>query len=417
MHVAFVNVPAHGHVNPTIGVVAELVRRGIRVTYHCGEPHRQAVAAAGAEFHPYEPGAIDNDMPHDGDVLGLVRVVREASSRIAPRLLPLLRVDRPDVVVHDSLAPWGKEVARALGIPAVCSITTFVFDHRVALSRPELLARFVRGHLRRASNVRYLTGALDAISNREPTNLVYTSRAFQPFGDRFDHRFVFVGAIPRDEPALDAEVARLDRVIYVTLGTLFNDRPELFRAAIDGLADLGRPLVVSTGGRLDPAHLGRLPQGIVARRWVPQLALLRRASLVVTHGGMNTVNEALLHGVPLVVVPQAADQSWVARRVADVGAGVSVHDATAEVLRRAARRVLDDPAMRAAAGRIGATLREAGGAGRAADAISASMGSGSRARRSARSATPGRADERPGEPRAPRTPPAPTPVSSARDRE
>lgn len=380
VHVAFVNVPAHGHVNPTIGVVAELVRRGVRVTYHCGEPHRDALAAAGAEFRAYEPGAIDNDMPHDGDVLRLVRVVLEASSRIAPRLLPLMRDDRPDAVVHDSLAPWGRELARGLGIPAVCSITTLVFDHRVALSRPELLARFVQHHLRRASNVRYLASALDAISNREPTNLVYTSRAFQPFGERFDGRFVFVGPIPREEPPLDAELARLDRVIYVTLGTLFNDRPALFRAAIDGLAGLGHPLVVSTGGRLDPARLEPLPRGVVARGWLPQLALLRRATLVVTHGGMNTVNEALLHGVPLVVVPQAADQTWVARRVLDVGAGVSVRVATAETLRLAARRVLGDAAMREAAQRMGATLRAAGGAGRAADAISAAMERGSRAR-------------------------------------
>ena len=375
MHVAFVNVPAHGHVNPTIGVVAELVRRGARVTYHCGAPHRTAVQAAGAEFRPYADGAIDNDMPHDGDVFGLVRVVIEASGRIFPALLPVLQSDPPDVIVHDSLAPWGKQLAQTLEIPAACSVTTFVFDRRVALSRPALVARFMRQQLRRPSNVRYVTNVIEAISNHEPVNIVYTSRAFQPFGDRIDDTYVFVGPVLRDDDELDPELASLDRLVYVSLGTLFNDRIDLFRAAADALAGLGQPVVISTGGRIDPADLGDLAPNVVARRWVPQLPLLRLASLVVTHGGMNTVSEALYRDIPLVVVPQAADQTWVARRVAELGAGLDLRDATAESLRDAATEVLLDGGFTRNAARIGATLREAGGATRAADTILALAGS------------------------------------------
>ncbi len=378
MHVAFVNVPAHGHVNPTLGVVAELARRGARVTYHCGEPHRGAAEAAGAEFRAYAPGAIDNDMPHDGDVLGLVRVVVEAAGRIFPALLPLLQEDRPDVIVHDSLAPWGKQLAQTLEIPAVCSVTTFVFDRRVALSRPQLVARFMRQQLRRPGNVRYVTNAIEAISNREPVNVVYTSREFQPFGERFDDTYVFVGPVLRGEPPLDAELACLDRVIYLSLGTLFNDRPRLFREAAEALSGLGHPVVLSTGGRVDPATLRPLPDGVVARRWLPQLALLRRAALVVTHGGMNTVSEALWHDLPLVVVPQAADQTWVARRVAELGAGVDLRQTTAAALRAAARAVLDGPRFALGAARIGASLRAAGGAPYAADTIVSAARMGAR---------------------------------------
>ena len=367
-HAVFLGVPAHGHVNPTLGIAAELVRRGVRVTYHCGEPYRTVVEASGAAFRPYAPGAIQNDMPRDGDVLGLARVVRTAETKIAPALLPLLEADRPDVVVHDSLAPWGKRLARQLGIPAVCSITTLVFDRRVALARPLLLARLVARHARTGTPPREVPAALDAIANHEDTNLVYTSRAFQPFGDSFDERFVFVGPIVREEPPLEPELARLDRLVYVSLGTLFSERLPLFRAAIEGLAPLGCPIVVSTGGRLDPSALGAVSPSVFVRRWVPQLAVLSRAVLAVTHGGMNSVNEALRSAVPLVVVPQAADQPWVARRVAELGAGVTVGRPTAERIADAARRALS-PETKRAAMRIGRTLRESGGAVRAADAI------------------------------------------------
>ncbi len=374
-HAVFVGVPAHGHVNPTLGIVAELVRRGVHVSYHCGEPYREAIEAAGATFHAYARDWIDVDMPHDGDVLGLARVVRAAEARIAPALLPVLAAERPDVIVHDSLAAWGKGLAAALAVPAVSTLTTFVFDRRVALARPLLFARFIARHARDRTRLGEITGLLDTITNRERTNIVFTSRAFQPFGERIDRSFVFVGPVTRDEPPLDAEIAALERPIYVSLGTLFNDRPEIFRIAAIALAELGHPVVLSTGGRLDPAALGAMPAGVVARRWVPQLALLRRAALAVTHGGMNTVNEALLFGVPLVVVPQAADQPWVARRVSQLGVGMTVTTPGERSLRDAARRALA-PDVRQAALRIGATLREAGGAARAADAILAAVAVG-----------------------------------------
>lgn len=367
-HVVFVGVPAHGHVNPTLGIVTELVRRGAHVTYHCGEPYRAAIEAAGATFHGYATDWIDVDMPHDGDVLGLARVIRAAEAKIAPALLPLLAADRPDVVVHDSLASWGKTLAVTLGIPAVSSLTTLVFDRRVALARPLLFARLVARHARGGSDLRELAGVLEAITSREATNIVYTSREFQPFGDTFDERFVFVGPVLRDEPPLDPELAALEAPVYVSLGTLFSERPAIFGAAANALAALGHPVVISTGGRLDPAQLGAMPANVVVRRWVPQLALLRRAALAVTHGGMNTVNEALLFGVPLVVVPQAADQPWVARRVSQLGAGVTVNTTTEQTLREAALRALA-PETRAAAKEIGATLANAGGAARAVEAI------------------------------------------------
>ncbi|SDK37436.1 glycosyltransferase, MGT family, partial [Mesorhizobium muleiense] len=136
------------------------------------------------------------------------------------------------------------------------------------------------------------------------------------------------------------------------------------------LAPLGGTVVVSTGST-EPADLGPLPANVLARRSVPQLQVLARAALFVTHGGMNSVNEAMRTGVPTLVVPQGADQPMVARRVVELGAGLELRtdDATAETVQALARSLLDELRFREAAAAQGAAQRQAGGARRAADEL------------------------------------------------
>ncbi len=159
-------------------------------------------------------------------------------------------------------------------------------------------------------------------------------------------------------------------MLYASLGTVFDGGPRLLRTFAAALAPLGGTVVVSTGAT-DPAALGPLPGDVLARRFVPQPEVLARAALFVTHGGMNSVNEAMYAGVPMLVVPQGADQPMVARRVVELGAGLSIptRDATVETVRALARRLLGEPGFRAAAATLRVAQREAGGHLRAADEL------------------------------------------------
>jgi MGT family glycosyltransferase len=382
--VAFLSIAMHGRVNPTLPVVAELVRRGHAVSYHTSPAFRAEIEAAGATVHLYPGG--DQPLPDPPIPLTLLEGLAASAVRLLPAVIADLRAVRPDLVVHDAACPWGAVAARELGVPAASSFTTFAFNRRApsptrasvdllrsAVRRPGSLLAYARSRsaLGRHFDTRGLP-LLDLGNIRQPLNLVYTSRAFQP--GRADPADRFVGPSTGARPA-DPSFPLADltgRVLYVSLGTVFPAAPALLRDLVSALASLGGTVVVATG-QTDPAALGPLPAGVLARRSVPQLEVLGRAALFVTHGGMNSVNEAMGAGVPVLVIPQGADQPLVARRVTELGAGLSLRtdDVTQAAVRAHARRLLDDPRFRSAAAAMQTAQREAGGYRRAADELEA----------------------------------------------
>jgi len=136
-------------------------------------------------------------------------------------------------------------------------------------------------------------------------------------------------------------------------------------------ANLNYRVVMSVGSRTDIASLGTIPGNFIVKAFVPQLQLLQRAALFITHGGMNSVNEGLCAGVPLLVIPQAADQTFIAQRVQQLGAGKMLRDSrlNAQQLRKAAAEILAQPAFRQVSAKIGASLRQGGGPALAVDEI------------------------------------------------
>ncbi|TQM36930.1 macrolide family glycosyltransferase [Pseudonocardia cypriaca] len=382
--IAFLNIGMHGRVNPTLPVVAELVRRGHSVTYHATPAFREEIEATGATVHLYPGG--DQPLPDPPTPVTLVEGLARTTVRVLPTVLSELRHVRPDLIVHDNACPWGAVAARELGVPAASSFTTFAFDRHVpspTRASRDLLAeaaarrRSLLGYLRSRWELhrRFDTRGLPLIdlgNIRQPLNLVYTSRVFQPAVEYFDQSYRFVGpsigARPAD-PSFPLDRLR-DPVLYASLGTVFNADPQLLRGFATALVPLGGTVVVSTG-QTDPAALGPLPANVLARRSVPQPEVLARAALFVTHGGMNSVNEATYAGVPMLVVPQGADQPLVARRVVELGAGLSIgtRDAAVDRVHALARRLLDDPRYRAGAVDLQVAQRRAGGYRRAADEI------------------------------------------------
>ena len=115
------------------------------------------------------------------------------------------------------------------------------------------------------------------------------------------------------ERSTDEPPAWLDRlggmpIVYVTMGTIWNRDLDLFRHVIEAVRDEGVALVVTVGRQNDPAALGPQPDNVVVHRYVPQAVVLERCDAVIAHGGSGTTLGALAFGLPLLVIPQGADQ-------------------------------------------------------------------------------------------------------------
>lgn len=137
-------------------------------------------------------------------------------------------------------------------------------------------------------------------------------------------------------------------VVYVTLGTLDNDAPGVIEAAVEGLRHEPLEVVVTVGPDRDPEALGPQPANVHVERYIPQSLAFPACDLAVAHGGSGTLLAALAHGLPLVLLPQGANQFWNAERCAELGAGIRLapEDVSAGSIRHAVTTLLDDPRYR-----------------------------------------------------------------------
>jgi MGT family glycosyltransferase len=395
--VAFFNLPAAGHVNPTLPLIAELARRGVHVLYYAGDESRAQVIRQGAEFRSYGAHLTYDHSQLPSNLLGVAAVIALATEQLLPVALGETRRERPDAVISDSMCPWGRLAAQACGVPGIASLSTFAFDPAILRegASPSQFARTIAagaGHFvrfrRAGKRIRrkhglHLGSLFDLFVFRDRMTIVYTSRAFQPHQDRFDDSVRFVGPLLRETEDLDEHLARQlgdDPLVYVSLGTVANDRLGFYRACLDAFADGDHKVLLSVGTKVDPVALGPIPPNCVVRPFVPQLAVLQRARLFVTHGGMNSVSEGLAHGVPLVVYPQSVEERTIGWRVQELGAGLLIGDRDADPagIRGAASAALAGGCANAARA-IARSFEDAGGAPAAADAVTEVIASGSAA--------------------------------------
>ena len=376
----FVVPPLTGHINPTVGLAAEAVRRGHAVAW-AGHPGVLApLLPAGAEVIPVLDDAFE-------------AATREARTRwlelrgaaalqylwdefliplghaMVPDLQTAVRRYQPDVLISDQQALAGPVVAAQTGLPWVTSATTPAELANPLAALPKVDA-WVRDAMASFAADHDVPGLGD-LRFSDRLTLVFSIPEFG--SDQAPPSCVFTGPVLDGRPAggefpwgwLDDS---RDRVL-VSLGTLNGPAGAAFyRTVLAAVSDLGDRLQVVL---VAPPGLVEEPVAdhVLIRPHVPQLALLPRLDAVVSHGGHNTVSEALAHGLPLVVAPIRDDQPIIAEQVSRAGAGVRVRFGRLRPaeLRAALLAVLTEPTYRAAAGRLQAASVAAGGAVAAVD--------------------------------------------------
>ncbi|MEU6112432.1 macrolide family glycosyltransferase [Streptomyces albidoflavus] len=393
-HIAFFNVPGLGHLTPTLPVVEELVRRGHRVSYPVARQYAGLVAGAGARALPYT-SPLPDEAPApvvDGEVLAGVPLKYLREGMLALECGErALAADRPDLIVYDTtMFAAGRVLARKWGLPAVRTFPTLAANEHFSLDRlvPEELVPVDPRHPALAEFFTTLVGLFARhgmaqvdvgrfLAETEETNIVFLPREIQIKGETFDDRFVFTGPCIGDR-SFETEWKVPDDgnpLVLISLGTSVHTGPAFFRGCARAFAGAPWNVVMTLGGRVDPASMGPLPPNVTAHPWVPHPAVLRHAAAFVTQGGMGSAMEALYCGTPMVVVPSTPEQEVNARRLAELGVARrhAPAAATGEALREAVLALAADPATAARVRRMSDVVRGAGGATRAADAVEARL--------------------------------------------
>ena len=383
--VLFFSLPAHGHVNPTLPLVRELVRRGHDVRYCMAESFRAKIEATGAEFvaiDAFLPPAPDDLQKRAGvDFASLIEMATDTTLAMGDWMRQEIENRRPDIVIADSVCAWGKLFAWKYGLPWICSTTSLAFnEHSARYMKPKLneTLRMMLGMPRMNTATKRLQAAgypvdsfIRLVENRNDVDtIVYTTRAFQPMEQTFGERFAFVGPCVGELPEPQRDRSR--PLVYVSLGTVLSNGA-FFRRCVQALGELDCDAVLSIGENTDVAALGKLPDHVRAYSRVDQLRVLAGADAFITHCGMNSASEALLLGVPMVLFPQHSEENAVALRVEEVGAGVRLKKSSAQGIRDAVRAVLNNPSYKEGALRMREDFLRGGGAAQAADFVECAM--------------------------------------------
>lgn len=402
--------PATGHINPMSALGRALIKRGHRVTVFQVPDLRARILKQGLEFQAvgagdYPAGELERWTTMLGTMTGIrgIRHSVEGGRRLAEivckRAPEIVRAANVQMLLIDQNDPAAGAVAEHLGIPFVSICTSLPLNREPDVPPPFVPWAYDRS---RASRVRNWFGycaadlAIAPLQNqvndfrhrwrlpllRTPDDSFSKLATLSQTVDDFDfprkHRpenFHAVG------PFLDAQLddvpfdwSRLDGrpLVYASLGTLQTRRETLYRAMAEACSGLNVQLVISFGGAEPPAAHD-WPGNPILVKYAPQMLLLKRARMMITHAGLNTVLHCLSLGVPMVAMPITNDQPAIAARAKYTGAAevLAPSQFTPAILGACVKHVLSTDSYRASAERISAAMRQSGGVTRGAELIEA----------------------------------------------
>ena len=391
--ILFLSLPYHGHTYPVLPLVHALSEQGEEILFFSHREFKPMVEAAGASFYDYDI----YDLIPDPSKMTLIEVLQnlfDVTLSITEKCIDFAGKESPDLIIFDTTAHWGRITAGTLQIPAVSVFTSFCYNSKVAtrsqlneLRRFDKLPDSIRSMIKLPSllpklyqlkkRYTYKLNSIEELANcKSDLNIVFTSRYMQPESSRFNSRYVFTGPLLGNRmepltPVLENFLNQKKQLVYISLGSIFHENLSFYRSCIKAFRDSMSNIIISCGNRIHPEDLGPTGPNFLILPFVPQLKVLKKASLFITHGGMNSTCESLYYGVPMIIIPQAIDQFIIANQIKKLRAGVVINKKkpSARQLTRAKEKVLNDPMYLKNTKRIQRSFIESGGINRAVQEI------------------------------------------------
>ncbi len=417
IHFGIICPTANGHLNPMTALGRELQRRGHRVTIFGILDAQPNALAAGLGFQAIAEsespaGTMARLFTQLGKKNGLaafgytVSLFKDSTAQLLQEAPKAIRDAGVEALLVDETTSAGGSVAEYLGIPFVtvcCALVLYQEDYipplfttwsynpawwarlrnQAGLSVLRRIARPIREVIDEYRRQWKLP--LYSSSNELSSKLAILSQ--QPAEFEFPRRYLpqwfhFTGpyydSTGRRRVDFPYEKLTGQPLVYASMGTIQNRLQYIFPCIAEACEGLDVQLVISLGGSLDPEALRQLPGEPIVVKYAPQLELLKKTSLTITHAGMNTTLESLSNGVPMVALPIANDQPGVAARIAWTGTGefLPLSRLSVPKLRTTIQQVLTEDSYKKNASRLQEAIRLAGGVSRAADIVEQAVSTG-----------------------------------------
>ncbi len=409
-HFGIISPTANGHLNPMTTLGWELQQRGHRVTVFGPLDAQPNSLAAGLEFRviaesDFPEGAIPQMLAELGKMSGLrafqytVACFQKTATVLLRESPKIIKEAGVDALLVDQATIEGGSVAEYLNIPFVTVCSALMLNQDISVPpyfSPWNYNPAWWAQLRNRGSYAMLNSIVQPIlkviteyrkewklppffsSNDLFSKLAQLSQ--QPAEFEFPRKnlpkcFHFTGPYhnsnARKPVSFPFEKLTGQPLIYASMGTLQNRLIGIFHTIAEACLGLDAQLVISLGGGFKSESIPTLPGSPIVVEYAPQLELLEKASLVITHAGMNTTLESLTQGVPMVAIPIANDQPGVAVRIAWTGSGevVPLARVSVPILRKAVKLVLTQDSYKQNALRLQEAIHRAGGVSRAADII------------------------------------------------
>lgn len=343
MKILFINLPFSGHIIPTLGLVQELVKRNIKVTYLLTSDWKERVLYTGAEFSEYQ------------DSKKLSVQMRNAYCAA------IKLVSDFDLVMYEQFFFLGKHVAEKFNKPVIRIFTSVASNELImkefinaggmfSIFRSKWICRKWTKEVTRGIELKTDCWLKEILYNPPELNLVYTIRHFQPFAEDFsEDNYKFLGASIYQR-ALDKPFTMPPKkcpLIYISLGTIMNNAKSFYKKCIRAFKHENVQVIMSIGTLVNKNELGKIPDNFSIYSFVPQLEVLENTDVFITHGGMNSITESLYYGVPMIVIPFITDQPLNAKRIEELQLGKKLEykRITSEMIRTTALSVMENPSI------------------------------------------------------------------------
>eukprot|EP01124_Arcella_intermedia_P025189 TRINITY_DN4447_c0_g4_i1.p1 TRINITY_DN4447_c0_g4~~TRINITY_DN4447_c0_g4_i1.p1 ORF type:complete len:534 (+),score=136.35 TRINITY_DN4447_c0_g4_i1:83-1684(+) len=395
--IIFFNVPLHGHVNPTLDLVDELVKRGYNIVYYASDNFKDKIEGIGATFRGYEDVYNFTLIRDISNIFHTAREMLEAAEKIMDLLVPRLTKEKYDLIMYDVSAVWGKFIGEIIHVPSVCCFPGLAPQWKGYVKSKTLISRGIQDGMEGFKDMQESRTIRDRITEKfkltkisssklfagsKVLNIVFTSPYLQPYGNDMTDKFLFIG--PTLKARKETVVFPFEdlnpkfALVYISMGTLYRPDITFFKTCIAAFKEKPFNVIISIGKAIQTADLEPIPDNIHIKSYVPQLDVLERTRVFISHGGMGGVNEAMFYNVPMLILPKTIEQQVNALRIEELGAGVDLHtqDVTPEQLLAGVEKILADHKYVEATKVISKSFKETGGIVPAAGIIDRLVGEG-----------------------------------------